>query len=40
VRIDKITAIDHHFLVLDDIQKQIPVSTTYRSDLEQRLNMI
>lgn len=40
VRIDKITAIDHHFLVLDDIQKQIPVSTTYRADLEQRLNMI
>lgn len=40
VRIDKITAIDHHFLVLDDIQKQIPVSATYRSDLEHRLNMI
>lgn len=40
VRIDKISAIDHHFLVLDDIQKQIPVSATYRSELEKRLNMI
>ena len=40
VRIDKITAIDHNFLVLDDIQKQIPVSATYRGELEQRLNMI
>ena len=40
VRIDKITAIDHNFLVLDDIQKQIPVSATYRAELEQRLNMI
>ena len=40
VRIDKITAIDHHFLIMDDIQKQIPISTTHRDDLEQRLNMI
>lgn len=40
VRIDKITAIDHHFLIMDDIQKQIPISTTHRGDLEQRLNMI
>jgi len=40
VRIDKITAIDHHFLVLDDIQKQIPVSSSYREELEKRLNMI
>ena len=40
VRIDKITAIDHHFLILDDIQKQIPVSTSYRDELEKRLNMI
>jgi len=40
VRIDKITAIDHHFLVLDDIQKQIPVSASYRGDLERRLNLI
>ena len=40
VRIDKITAIDHHFLIMDDIQKQIPVSTSYRDELEKRLNMI
>lgn len=40
VRIDKIAAIDHHFLVLDDIQKQVPVSTSYRDELEKRLNMI
>ena len=40
VRIDKITAIDNHFLVLDDIQKQIPVSASYRDELENRLNMI
>lgn len=40
VRIDKITLIDHHFLVLDDIQKQIPISASYRDELEKRLNMI
>ena len=40
VRIDKIAAIDHHFLILEDIQKQIPVSTSYRAELENRLNMI
>ncbi|TAL57132.1 MAG: response regulator transcription factor [Bacteroidetes bacterium] len=40
VRIDKITAIDHNFLVLDDIQKQIPVSASYRGELDKRLNMI
>ena len=40
VRIDKITAIDHHFLVMDDVQKQIPVSASYREELEKRLNMI
>lgn len=40
VRIDKITAIDHHFLVLDDINKQIPISSSYRDELEKRLNMI
>lgn len=40
VRIDKIAAIDHHFLVLEDIQKQIPISASYRDELEKRLNMI
>ena len=40
VRIDKITAIDHHFIVIDDIQKQIPISASYRDDLEKRINMI
>ena len=40
VRIDKIAAIDHHFLVIEDLQKQIPVSASYRGELEKRLNMI
>jgi two-component system response regulator LytT len=40
VRIDKIAAIDHHFLVIEDLQKQIPVSASYRDELEKRLNMI
>ncbi|MEK6616780.1 MAG: response regulator [Bacteroidota bacterium] len=40
VRIDKIAVIDHHFLVMEDIQKQIPISHTYRNELEKRLNMI
>ena len=40
VRIDKIAAIDHHFLIIDDLQKQIPISATYKEELEKRLNMI
>lgn len=40
VRIDKIAAIDHHNIVLEDIQKQIPISASYREELEKRLNMI
>ena len=40
VRIDKITVIDHHVLVLDDIQKHIPIGTSYRDEFEKRLNMI
>lgn len=40
VRIDKISAIDHHFLIIEDIQKQIPISASYRDELENRLNMI
>lgn len=40
VRIDKIAAIDHHFLVMEDLQKQVPVSSSYREELEKRLNMI
>lgn len=40
VRIDKIAAIDHHFLVLDDIQKQIPIGPSYYEELQKRLNMI
>jgi DNA-binding LytR/AlgR family response regulator len=40
VRIDKIAAIDHNFLMIEDLQKQIPVSATYREELEKRLNMI
>ena len=40
IRIDKIAAIDHHFLVLEDIQKQVPISASYRDELEKRLNMI
>ena len=40
VRIDKITAIDHNFIVMDDIHKQIPISASYRDDIEKRINMI
>ena len=40
VRIDKIAAIDHHFLVIEDIQKQVPISASYREELEKKLNMI
>jgi DNA-binding LytR/AlgR family response regulator len=40
VRIDKIAAIDHSFLIFDDIPKQIPISSSYREELEKRLNMI
>jgi DNA-binding LytR/AlgR family response regulator len=40
VRIDKIAAIDHNFLVLDDIQKQIPISASYHDDLQKRLNTL
>jgi two-component system, LytTR family, response regulator LytT len=40
VRIDKISAIDHHCVILEDLQKQIPVSTSYKEELEKRLNMI
>ncbi len=40
VRIDKIAAIDHHFVILDDIQKQIPIGASYPDELEKRLNMI
>lgn len=40
VRIDKISAIDHNCVVFEDIEKQIPVSASYREELENRLNMI
>ncbi len=40
VRIDKIAAIDHNFLILEDIQKQIPISASYQSELQKRLNTI
>ncbi len=40
VRIDKIAAIDHRFVILDDIHKQIPISASYHDELEKRLNMI
>lgn len=40
VRIDKIAAIDHHVIVLEEIQKQIPVSASCREELERRLNML
>ena len=40
IRIDKISAIDHHFVILEDLQKQIPISASYRDELEKRLNMI
>ncbi|MBI4946646.1 MAG: LytTR family transcriptional regulator DNA-binding domain-containing protein [Bacteroidetes bacterium] len=40
VRIDKIAAIDRHFLVIEDLHNQIPVSASYRDELDKRLNMI
>lgn len=41
VRIDKIASIDRHFVVLDDPnQKPIPISASYRDELEKRLNLI
>jgi DNA-binding LytR/AlgR family response regulator len=40
IRIDKIASIDNHFVILEDLQKEIPVSATYREELIKRLNMI
>ncbi|MBI3501063.1 MAG: LytTR family transcriptional regulator DNA-binding domain-containing protein [Bacteroidetes bacterium] len=40
VRIDKIASIDHNFLVVEDLQKQIPISASYYVELKKRLNML
>jgi two-component system, LytTR family, response regulator LytT len=40
VRIDKIAAIDHNVIIMEEINKEIPVSASCREELERRLNMI
>lgn len=40
VRIDKISAVDHHVLIMEDEKKEIPVGGSYKDDLSNRLNML
>ena len=40
VRIDKIAAIDHHVLILENNKKEIPVGGFFEEELERRLNML
>jgi DNA-binding LytR/AlgR family response regulator len=40
VRIDKIVAIDHANLIIEDDKKQIPIGGSFKDDLVKRLNMI
>ena len=40
VRIDKIVAIDHNILILEDEKKEIPVGGSYKDELVNRLNML
>ncbi len=40
VRVDKITAIENHNLVLEKERKSIPIGGSYKDDLLQRLNMV
>jgi DNA-binding LytR/AlgR family response regulator len=40
VRIDKIVAIDHANLIIEDDKKQIPIGGSFKDDLTKRLNMI
>ncbi len=40
VLIDKITAIDHNVLILEDEKKEIPIGGSYKDELVSRLNML
>lgn len=40
VLIDKIVAIDHNVLVLENDKKEIPIGGSYKEDLVKRLNML
>lgn len=40
VRIDKIVAIDHANLIIEDDKKQIPIGGSFKDELVKRLNMI
>ena len=40
VRIDKIVAIDHTNVILEDDKKQIPIGGSYKEDLSTRINQV
>ena len=40
VRIDKIVAIDHANVILEDDKKQIPIGGSYKDELSQRINQV
>lgn len=40
VRIDKIVAIDHSNLIIEDDKKQIPIGGSYKEDLQKKLNLV
>ncbi|MBA3898663.1 MAG: response regulator [Bacteroidetes bacterium] len=40
VRIDKIAAIEHNNLIIEDNKKIIPIGGSYKEDLQSRLNMV
>ncbi|HEY6161898.1 MAG TPA: response regulator [Bacteroidia bacterium] len=40
VRIDKIVAIDHANVILEDDKKQIPIGGSYKDELAQRINQV
>jgi DNA-binding LytR/AlgR family response regulator len=40
VRIDKIAAIEHHNVIMEDNKKIIPIGGSYKDELQERLNMV
>jgi DNA-binding LytR/AlgR family response regulator len=40
VRIDKIVAIDHANVILEDDKKQIPIGGSYKDELNERINQV
>jgi len=40
VRIDKIVAIDHANVVLEDDKRQIPVGGSYKEELQNKINSV